>query len=514
MKRLQISFRESVIAFIFFLILFFLFLHLITGTINSGFHFMDDHTYISLKQELTSSDSSFWQVLGKRLRMDFDPTRFRPIYWCLLVLQTHLMKLDFFHYSLFMGVFGSLVASVLYSFGRSLQFSMLEALLFVSLCLLGPQAELWWMNGNNESRGVFFMGLALLFALLSARHNGHIGYKILFCITMAISAYCKESFALAIPAIMLFKIYLQRFYTNTSWSLSLRSNFIEGVLLMCVLLSVVIMVKLKNPTMNIGYAGVSEETRITDYLGTFLTFTEEDHLALIWIVQIYIIACLLFYQLDSLRELKTRLMHLARRYFPILMIAILFITTQVFIYTKSSFIGRYYIPATIPVALLLVLPLYFVRKKLPDVSRTSRTTASIFLAAAVLLYLYPKAQVAYQAGRDFRVFGNEINAFLTAVVQHTPPDGAIVLVYNPVYDIETVESFRTYVNVFKSKPNPVVKLPTTQKQSLHPVRTAASVILLDHRLEPDFLEESRDEFHPDSFTRQPIGRYIFYYRKP
>ena len=514
MKRLSISFRECIVAFIFFTILFFLFLHLITGAIHSGFHFMDDHTFITIKQELTSSNSSFWEVLGKRLRMDFDVTRFRPVYWCLLVLQTHLMKLDFFHYALFMGVFGSLVASVLYSFGRSLQFSILEALLFVLLCLLGPQAELWWMNGNNESRGVFFMGLALLFALLSARHNGHIGYKVLFCVTMAIAAYCKESFALAIPAVMLFKIYLHRFYTNTTWYLSLRNNFIEGVLMTCVLLSVVIMVRLKNPTMNIGYAGVSEETRITDYLRTFLTFAGEDRLALIWIVQLYIIACLLFYQIDSLREFKTRLMHLAECYFPLVMIAALFIATQVFIYTKSSFIGRYYIPATIPVALLLVLPLYFVRKKLPDASRTSRATASIFLAAAVLLYLYPKAQAAYQSGRDFRVFGNEINGFLTAVVQQTPPDGAIVLVYNPIYDVETVESFRTYVNVFKSKPNPLVKLPTSQKQSLHPVRTAASVILLDHRLEPDFLKESRGEFNPDSFTRQPIGRYIFYYRKP
>jgi len=71
----------------------FLFL-LLTKTVVSGFHFVDDHEIIKIKNELQSS--GLVDVAAKWVKEDmFSNTRFRPVYYIIRVFETKLFGSDF-----------------------------------------------------------------------------------------------------------------------------------------------------------------------------------------------------------------------------------------------------------------------------------------------------------------------------------------------------------------------------------------------------------------------------------
>jgi hypothetical protein len=181
-----------------------------TGTLSSGYHLTDDQDLLRIGADLAGT------TLGREIRIFlkgiFAPAlRFRPVFELHRRVMTVVLGTDFTAWSIYFGILAVLTSFFLFLFLRKTGFSIVEALLFAVLTLLGEQAALWWKLGTNETIGMFILSLALLFMALSVDSTGKkkkILYETLFIFFTILASWCKESFILMIPALVAWKIWL------------------------------------------------------------------------------------------------------------------------------------------------------------------------------------------------------------------------------------------------------------------------------------------------------------------
>ncbi|PSB14366.1 hypothetical protein C7B69_19130, partial [filamentous cyanobacterium Phorm 46] len=244
---------------VFLLILIFWFLLFITsGSLFSGYHFTDDHEIAHINYNFTVENLGIFEVSSQWIHNDLLTGRFRPFYYIHRILETRLLGINWALWSLYTGMLGVLTTFFLFMFGRFINFSIIEALLFSFLITLGAQSAVWWQLGPNETIGTFLLAGALVFAALSERANKYKKiYEGLFIFFVLIMSLSKESFILMIPAIASIKVWISHQMRTLSWPQSLKKNILSLSFLGIFFLTELLLVKFYiglNP--DIGYAGV------------------------------------------------------------------------------------------------------------------------------------------------------------------------------------------------------------------------------------------------------------------
>ena len=332
-------------ALLYFFILWFSLLCL-SGSIFSGFHFTDDHELLAIGKDI--SESSLSVTMVKWIKSD-STFRFRPIYYVHRILGVYFFGQNYLLWSIYAGILAVLSTFILFLFSLQTGFSFSQSVLFALLTLLGAQAAVFWRLGPNETIGVFFMSLTLYFLAKSMKSAQKLFY-FAFLTCLFLMTLSKESFIILVPAIVLWKLWLNVDIKGISWKESLKGDRSLMFVSLFIVSTELLLIKLHVNTKGLGYAGV-EDIGLISFFRACLALFNFGYLGPI-IAAIFI--SILLNDCRSIRQGMKRLI------LPLMLFGAI-ILPQIVLYAKSGIFERYFLPAILGNVFLLV----YLLKNLP-----------------------------------------------------------------------------------------------------------------------------------------------------
>jgi len=432
----ELKLRAIVLVSIVFILISFLGLH---GTLSSGFHFVDDHEVIQMNKDLADANGDLFHVITSWVKGDLNG-RFRPLYEVNNVIVYTTFGGDFFLMSVFHAFLTAFFIFFFFLTVRKMGFPMLESVVFLLIAFVGDQTSIWWRLGPNESIGMWYLSLTLVsmaYAIKSTKNKTF--FRILFCVFGSLTIFCKESFLLLIPPMLLTYISLEKLETeNLSWKTAIKKHLPEVVLLAGFMLAAVIFILLKVNTESLGYAGI-KEVKFQSYVNTFKQLFLSNRTGAVSIIM-FIISVAITY-LWSAKRKKIFTIHLI-----ILFITVFIVIPQVFLYAKSGIFERYFLPGILAWALMLSFSLKnineMVRNKFPG-----KAFSFILILETVLLFAFIMP-IAIKESKEATLFtkeGKEVNTVLSLITSNVNLTSTILFVADPVTDNERTYSFKKYL---------------------------------------------------------------------
>ena len=406
-------------------------LYAVTKTQTSGYHLTDDHEIIRLVNEL--SINSTFSVAKKWINEDFG-IRFRPLYYFHRVIEAKVFGNNFMAWSLYTS--SLLIFSVLSFFlgMRKLAFSHAASLIFVLLIFIGPQMEIWWRLGPNETLGIFFLSLSFYF-LKSKNNKRFIIDSILFSVFLIAASLSKESFIIVIPSFVFLKITYDKDAFSLSWIESLQKNsllLIPLFLMVAELLFIVLYVG----TNKIGYAGVEKTTALVFVQQFWKVSRAIFNNTLVGVMATY---CLLFHGTIYYEAKDTKLLYkLFSRLKNPLLFAGLLLAPNILLHAKSGMFGRYFLPSTVGSAFLLAA----VFEAIPEQWKR----LSVSLCVFVLLISKNAVNISSEA-KAFAKEGRENKMLFEAISNNSSKNSKIILVADSVNYYEWSFSLMKYAEL-------------------------------------------------------------------
>ena len=430
--------HDYLIIFLFILIFWFL-IFITSGSLFSGYHFTDDHEIAHINYNLTVEKLDIFELSSEWIHNDLLTGRFRPFYYIHRILQTRLLGINFAWWSLYTGMLGVFTTFFLFIFGRLINFSIREALLFSFLITLGPQSAVWWQLGPAETIGTFLLSGALVFAALSEISGKYKNlYKFLFIFLVLIMSLSKESFILMIPAIALIKVWLSHHLKTLSWHESLNKNSVFISILCCFFLAELLLVKFYiGPTPEIGYAGV-DGFNIPSIIKATQNLSQAGYW---WIILASFIGIRLTIKSPYSQSLPPILNAL---YFPIILLFLVAIP-QILLYAKSGIVQRYILPGVLGYAFLIITLYNYLNK-------TYRFAAKLILLL-IMITLSFNFSLAWDAAHTFGLEGKSTAALLRTIEAKTQVNDPILIVSNPHLSYEWSFSIKKYLNYTSNRNN-------------------------------------------------------------
>ncbi|MDR1226082.1 MAG: hypothetical protein LBK47_04195 [Prevotellaceae bacterium] len=242
---------------------------ILSGSVFSGYHFMDCHTYAEVQQELMQR--SWLEILRDRVHGEFG-SRFRPLFYVNVLFKTWLFGSNLALQGFWQLLQNIIAAFLIYALGRNLQFSHKESLLFAGLTLVGTQAAILYQTITVEPAGLIFLMLSWYFIvkyIRSEQHStaGRICYTCGIVLSSLLAILIKENFILMLPAsyVLWCMMYAQKQGANLKNTLlHTRKAGVFFLLLTVAALSAVVI--LASGGANFGYAGIDYHSGIGAYL--------------------------------------------------------------------------------------------------------------------------------------------------------------------------------------------------------------------------------------------------------
>jgi hypothetical protein len=315
---------------------FWLLIVLLSGSLFSGYKFMDDSGHIFIKEQVASGNG-YVKVLSDYITADL-AQRFRVLWSAEYVVRTFLMGDNFVLLSLHRAIESAFICFFLFLFARKIRFSYWFSVLFALLVTVGQQSVIAWSLAASEGIGTFFLALSLLFMAKSVidKENRQLNNAlfILFTVLMSLS---KESYIFFVPAVYIWKLWLYSSENKTGFWQTVKENFFTGTILaICALCELYVLISIST---NFGYAGTDSGLKLSGYLKTF--------------------AFLLVFSLTGLVSLAGMAMIILKKQwqakewlYPALLFAAI-VLPQAVIYTKSGIMERYFLPGVIGFVMLV-----------------------------------------------------------------------------------------------------------------------------------------------------------------
>ena len=140
--------REAVLVWIFFAVLVFGVV-IVTGTLTSGFHLVDDWEFAQYIDWITLEHRSLWDCL--RDTVSFDLTlRFRPLYYINRILMAYVFGINLTAMSVVKAAEIVVALVALYYCARQMKCNMVYAALFSMTVMVGYQSAVWWKLGPQD----------------------------------------------------------------------------------------------------------------------------------------------------------------------------------------------------------------------------------------------------------------------------------------------------------------------------------------------------------------------------
>ncbi len=494
-----------------------------SGSVFSGYHLTDDHEIVRIKKDLSSQTTM--QVAGKWMRRDqFSTHRFRPFYFLHRVIETRIFGSNFVIWSVYTIILAIATSFLLFYFLSLVGFSFWESFLFSEISLIGPQAQIWWRLGPNETIGMFMLAVSLLFLGLyyNSQKNERI-LKILFIIFSILMALSKESFILILPAFILILTYLSKMKNQISWKKVFQENYISISILMGVFIGFLLYIKNLIGMAGIGYAGING-FQPEKYIKTFLNLSTKSWIDYLIFIQLILI--ILFIFLKGLS--KQNIWKIVRKYLLVTTIFLAIVIPQVILYTKSGFNKRYLLPSMLGYSFIFVYLLKQMRKKTLII-----WSGIVFVS---LFFLLGNLRSDFKNAQEFTQRGKAINGVFNIIKIKTSPTDNILIVGDPIMYYEWSDSINYYLKNELSRKNLFIYPLFRKKLSSYSVfgrnlikgfgkiygknryeniknESIIDTIVLFPRMEKTFLKNFSDiGLLKSDFTEKSSGRYVIYYK--
>jgi hypothetical protein len=412
--------KKDKIVIISIILSVFLFLF-ISGTINSGYHFVDDHEVIKIKSDLKTS--SFIAVTRNWVKADLNiNSRFRPLYYIHRVIETRLLGSDFFLWSLYSGILCCLALIFFYLGIRKLNYGLVESITFLIIIFIGHQSSVWWRLGYGESLGMVFLGLSFYYMSKSLNKRNYKVYNLLFIFFLILSSLTKESFLIIIPAFIIFKIWNEK---TCIWS-SLKVSILKNLILLVPLVIFIFELFFIKYHVGTTYSGLNTKisNNITSLLFNSLRFVK-TYLNLLVVGLIILIVC------GYIKKLPIRFNLLA------LVFSILIIVPNLFLYSKSGLVERYLLPSTFGLGILVMTIIGGIEKDPPWFKKMTL----IF----ILISFLPFIANSYSDAKEFSEEGRSTNKLLSAISTNFVSGAPVMVIVDPVELYEKSVSLKTYL---------------------------------------------------------------------
>jgi hypothetical protein len=423
------------------------------GTVTSGYHLVDDSRMVRINQDLKMSNP--FVVAADTIRFDLR-FRFRPIYRVYQVFSLWLFGANFIALSILL--LGQAICSswFLYLFSREMGFGSLSSLLFVALAFLGTQTEVWWRLGPQESLGIFWLALGLLFMARAASGPKTPRIQTLVAVVAFILAsLTKESFIVLLPVVMLWWLMLCSHKTGCSAVGAIRRFRIPIMALGITCVVELATIFLKVGTTGIGYAGTDwQSVTLRNVLGTakslvmltnpILTFSLLSAVAVLLATSIALTHGNLKQKAESHFDLLVELALVGS-------LVLFYTTSQAVLYAKSGFQAHYLVPGTVILSFLAIYLIAKVQQLIRPIAL--RFATKTFFIAAALASATTQYGVAIAAGKTFTQDGIALHQALDKADTSTARNDVIVIVADPAYDYEESRAMQTYFNILFRRDN-------------------------------------------------------------
>jgi len=321
--------KEYGIAFLLIMIAGLAFVTL-SGSVFSGYHFMDCSDYIKWKHDL--SEMSGMKCLIKHISGETG-LRFRPA-WHLNILLSTVLFGDNMLLQGFRQIFLNIIAAFLiYLLGRRIHWTHNQSLLFAGIGLIGAQSAVFYQTLAIETPALIFLLLA--WHCVISYFTGDEGFKkrlryVGFIAFSLSAALMKENFILALPASYVFYCMQYNEKYHTGFYKTIIHTLKTGLFLFLAMIACLLAILKYAGSDDFGYAGVSLTTGFFTYLKSA--------------VYLYVVSgCILAFA-GFAYLLRNKKNFWKESLFPVLVL--LAITgPQIIIYGKSNIIDRYLIPA-------------------------------------------------------------------------------------------------------------------------------------------------------------------------
>ena len=381
-----------------------------SGTLKSGYHFLDDHELIRIEYTLEHSDQSVWNLMRAMINNDFR-SRFRPFYWMERVGCTAIFGSDLYSWNIYTGIKGVLAFALLVLTAGKLKFGRIISLLFASIIMFGPQFTPWYRSANQENTGLLLCALVLWLISVQyhkGKYNGKI-WNAAIVLSIIVCGLVKESFTLCMPAFIAFKFWLE--YTGTpgeKFFKCLCRNWAVYVSVAVAFLCNVAWIMFRVGVDNVSYAGFQEGIQLSEYLNgiwySLTVFLKQYCIAAIVLFVLMLIGC--FFIEKNVRK----------KYAGFALIGFYVMGIQLVAHAKSLMWERYLIPFIIGYAMVFILLGYKIMQR----------NLRIVYAGVLAALLAVQASAVYEQAQGYAYTGQMVNSFLKFVQVYTEENDVII----------------------------------------------------------------------------------------
>jgi len=401
---------EIILVWVGLTFVLFLFLNA-TGTLFSGFHLQDDREYLLLDESIKKV--GFFKTLTSYM-MDDLSIRFRPMWPFLKLIDTYFFMDHFGILSIKNAVVVSTSATCFYAYAKKMDLNCFFSMVFPAIILLGnQQTSVFWRLGTQEPVGILLFSFCMLSTWYLA-NKSTLPRKILFVILLALLSLIKESFLACVPGffVLLFSLYVRnQKISNATFKetirLFLKSYIIEMVILISMLLIESYILIFKTGLNRIGYAGFKASDGIFYYLeGIYLEITR-----VFFPYFVLLVVFILFVQMSW--GVKIKLADAFEVCF-----AVYILLSQLVIHAKCGMYERYFLPATVGVAYMVIILGY---RYINDKQRKL-----VYAEYLLMFLLYVSVPLPAKA-KEFTMQADNFQELISDIVEHTSSDAKIIL---------------------------------------------------------------------------------------
>lgn len=493
-KKLVSPQKEFILALLFAIITIVGILGL-TGTVFSGWHFVDDHETVRIAKEHLLNGATIRDHIKQFLISDFS-LRWRPLYWLIRILMAHLLGMNCAVYNILLAIMGVATYLSLYYLSRYLGTDIIYSHIFSLLVLQGRQFEVWFRISNQENLGLFLIAVSIMLIIAQrkdSRYNA-LKYNLIIGASVFLAAFIKESFLILIPGIILFRFgleYLNREGKNM-WQIlcqHLGMYLLTGAAFLFSLYMI-----LNHVGTSMSYVGIDEGTSIQKLLHDIWEMRNGA-------LQIYIylaVICLIILIVACTKNYKKVEWSI---WIPVVLFGTYIMAVEVILYAKSDMWDRYMLPFIVGFSLVIIC---FGN----TVIRNS--VLKILYAIIVCVFLANRMYMSVVGASDYAGEGKNIQKMMAYIEDSTSRDSIIITAFGESEKDMAADIYFHYAdrnNVYQYKSEERWEYVEYEGAEINILEACTAFVVDEERNELLYAQY----FNDDRWTKKQFGNWFYAY---
>ncbi len=412
----------------------------VTQSFTSGYHFIDDHEIIILDGKIESTSLAY---TAKSYMLRDLGLRFRPFWAVYRVAEVAIFGRNITAWSVYLGILGIATSLLLYRAVRLSGLGIAPSALCILLTFMNPAAVIWCQLADSESIGMFMLSLSMYMGMKAVRSHAtrRILYQSGFAASLMLTALCKESFILAVPAVVYIYLWIYSVQKGTGYTESFRRNAASAALPLAFSALCIVIIVMYTGTAGTGYAGVTGDyfsiPVIAAMAATAVSFE------IFFAVMLIAVMCFLYRSRTRRSRVEDGLRPSRAAIFSLLIII-----PQIILYHESTIWARYFVPLMLGYSFILTFFLNLITRS-EDVPAPAKSISAVtciaVLAYQTFAYAYPDVMLHNSERRS-------MTAMINNIENCADSSSTVLVIMDPVHHWGYGRSLFTYLENAESKP--------------------------------------------------------------